>query len=172
MHSGQIPDHDAPAPASHTAGTAVRAGADRYVADLQAQLTISAPQMGAWKQFAASLRANRRRMQAFEDEVERPFGTLEDRLVARDTMQRAATGLFAVLDMAQQRTAARLLPLCCLPHAAGPEANKGHRAEQGAASMADLVQELERNARYYSAGPDRDAGDLLRRAARALAQHR
>jgi hypothetical protein len=44
-------------------------------------------------------------------------------LAARDTMQRAATGLFAVLDMAQQRTAARLLPLCCLPHAANSESN-------------------------------------------------
>jgi hypothetical protein len=127
--------------------------------------------MGEWKQFAASLRANRRRMQAFE-EVEQPFGTLEDRLVARDTMQQAATDLFAVLDMVQQRIAARLLPLCCLPQVACLEANKSHRAEQGAASMAGLVQELGRNARYYSAGPDRDAGDLLRRAARALAQHR
>jgi hypothetical protein len=172
MHSGQIPDHDAPAAASHTAATSVRAGADRYVADLQSQLAISDRQMGAWKQFAESLRANRRRMQAFEDEVERPFGALEDRLVARDTMQRAATGLFAVLDMAQQRTAARLLPLCCLPHAAGLEAHKSHQADQGAASRTDLVRELKRNAAYYSAGPDRDAGDLLRRAAQALAQQR
>jgi hypothetical protein len=30
---------------------------------------------------------------------------------------------------------------------------------------------LERNAEYYCAGPDREAGQLLRRAAQALAHH-
>jgi len=52
-----------------------------------------------------------------DDATDQPFGTLEDRLDARDAMQQAASGLFAVLDTAQQQTAMQLLPLCCLPNA-------------------------------------------------------
>jgi hypothetical protein len=39
---------------------------------------------------------------------------------------------------------------------------------QDRSAMSNLVNELKRNAAYYSAGADREAGDLLARAAEAL----
>jgi hypothetical protein len=149
--------------------TPVRARSERYIADLQAKLAITERQMDAWKLFAGSLRANQRRMQAFEGDTEQPFGALQDRLSALDTMRQAAAELFAILDSAQHRAASRLLPLCCLPAASLGAAVNGPRPN--AASMSDFIAELKRNAAYYSAGPDREAGDLLWRAARALEQN-
>jgi hypothetical protein len=104
-------------PAAGPRGSAGRPRADQYTAGLEAKLAVNASQMAAWELFAASLGANRRRMQALDDATDQPFGTLEDRLDARDAMQQAASGLFAVLDTAQQQTAMQLLPLCCLPNA-------------------------------------------------------
>jgi hypothetical protein len=61
-------------------------------------------------------------------------------------------------------------PPLCLPHAVMPATNKlDPRPAQGSAATADLIRELERNAQYYSADRDREAGDLLWRAAQALA---
>ena len=148
--------------------SSMRRDAAKHIADLQAKLAISEAQMAAWELFAESLRANRRRMQTFVEETEQPFGALEDRLAARDAMRHAAADLFAVLDRAQRQTAMRLLPLCCWPPAS-LEAVANGRA-QSAVSITDLIAELKRNATYYSAGPDREAGDLLWQAASALAQ--
>jgi hypothetical protein len=151
--------------------TSIRRGAEQYLADLKAKLAISRDQTDAWERFAASLRANRGRMETSEDAAGQPFGRLADRRTALDTMRQAATELFALLGPAQQRAASRVLPLCCLPHRASLEVGTAVPPEQEAVAIADLVEELKRNATYYSAGPDRDAGDLLWRAARALAGH-
>ena len=154
-------------PAHKLPATAAPAGADRHVADLQTRLGIAGHQLAAWGRFADSLYANRHRMQAFDEEADRPFGNLEDRLAARDAMMRAAADLYTVLGSTQQRIAAQLLPLCCLPHAVMHETRR-NRTETSATTT-DLIRELERNADYYCAGADREAGQLLRRAAAALA---
>ena len=57
-----------------------------------------------------------------EDVTDLVFGEPQDRLAALAAMQLAAAELLAVLAPAQQRQAARLLPLCCLP-AAAPDLN-------------------------------------------------
>jgi hypothetical protein len=167
----QIPGGVPPTITCNLPATAVRTGADRYVAELQTKLAIADHQRHAWLLFAASLFANRWRMQAFDDVTDLPFGCLEDRLAARDGMTRAAADLLAVLDSVQRRIAGQLLPLCCLPGAVAREGSKGLQADKKSAATADLIHELERNAQYYCAGPDREAGHLLRRAAQALADH-
>jgi hypothetical protein len=92
----------------------VRFVAPGYVASLQAQLAISKGQLQAWAAFAATLSANRRRMQRVDDE-DQPFGLIEDRLAALGSMRHAAAELFPVLSADQQCKALQLLPLCCLP---------------------------------------------------------
>jgi hypothetical protein len=82
-------------------------------ASLKAQLGITEDQSRAWAEFAATLSANRRRMQRTDDED--PFGLVEDRLVALGSMRRAAGELFSVLRADQECKALQLLPLCCLP---------------------------------------------------------
>lgn len=159
-----------PGTSSSLPATAARGGAHRHVAALRTKLEIAGHQLAAWQRFADSLYANQHRMQAFDEETDPPFGSLEDRLAARDAMMRAAADLFAVLGSAQQRMAAQLLPLCCLPHAPVHERFKRNRIETSTTTT-DLIRELERNADYYCAGPDREAGQLLRRAAEALVNH-
>jgi hypothetical protein len=146
-----------------------RRNADQYIAGLEAKLAIRDSQKAAWELFAERLRANRRRLQAHDHTTDQPFGTLEDRLAARESMQRAAAHLFAALDTVQQQTAVQLLPLCCLPCAITTRAANGSRARKQEVEKAELIKELKRNAVYYSAGPDREAGALLWRAANALA---
>jgi hypothetical protein len=146
-----------------------RPTSEPYIGDLRGKLAITDSQMVAWELFAETLRANRGRMQAFDAVTDEPFGPLEERLAARDAMQQAAAELFAVLDKVQQQTAIHVLPLCCLPYPDMSGSNKVHRRQKKAES-GELVEELKRNATYYAAGPDKDAGDLLWRAAKALAQ--
>jgi hypothetical protein len=74
--------------------------------------------MHAWTPFAEALSANGRRLDA--GTTEEPFGRLEDRLAALDGMRQSAKQLFSVLAPSQQRTATKLLPLCCLPSALLP----------------------------------------------------
>jgi hypothetical protein len=168
--SRRIPGHKVPVAAANLPTPSCRSSSKRYVANLEAKLALTERQMGAWELFAECLRANRDRMQAFDDRTEQPFGPLEDRLAALDAMQRAATELFAVLDTLQQQTATQLLPLCCLPRARKQLADATSADDHEFGSIAELIEELERNAAYYSGGPDRDAGDLLWRAAKALTQ--
>jgi len=111
-----------PAPALSTASVLpsprrVRSGAADYVSSLKAQLAITEDQLGAWVEFAATLSANRRRMQRADGE-DQPFGLVEDRLSALESMRRATGELFPVLRADQQRKALHLLPLCCLPQSA------------------------------------------------------
>ena len=94
----------------------VRPVATGYGASLKAQLGITEDQSRAWAEFAATLSANRRRMQRTDDED--PFGLVEDRFVALGSMRRAAGELFSVLRADQQCKALQLLPLCCLPQSA------------------------------------------------------
>src|SRR5437016_3160706 len=95
-----------------------------YIGQLKRELGISAGQGKAWENFAATLKANTRRMSATRGAVSEAadvsdlaFGSLPDRLAALAAMQRAAADLLAVLTPAQRRRAAQLLPLCCLPDA-------------------------------------------------------
>jgi hypothetical protein len=92
-----------------------RSDAAGYVASLKAQLAITEDQLRAWVEFAATLSANSRRMQRTDAE-DQPFGLVEDRLLALDSMKRAAGELFSMLRADQQRKALQLLPLCCLRH--------------------------------------------------------
>jgi hypothetical protein len=92
----------------------VRSSPADYVASLKAELGITEHQLRAWGEFAAALSANSRRMQGTDDE-DQPFGLIERRLAALDSMRRAARELFTVLRAGQQCKAFQLLPLCCLP---------------------------------------------------------
>ena len=109
---GNAEFHDKSAPSAQGA----------YVGQLRRELGILGGQGKAWENFAASLRANARRISASadpkpDDEIDLVFGEPQDRLAALAAMQLAAGELLAVLAPAQQRQAARLLPLCCLPPA-------------------------------------------------------
>jgi hypothetical protein len=90
-----------------------RSDAAGYVASLKAKLGITKDQLQAWAKFAATLSANRRRMQRSNDEDE-PFGLLHDRIAALRSMRQAAAELLLILNPAQQRKALQILPLCCL----------------------------------------------------------
>ena len=114
--------------ATHTSGKSHDAsgslGRGGYLGQLKRELGIAAGQRKAWENFAATLRANTRRMSATRrgaleavDVCDLAFGSLPDRLAALAAMQRAAADLLAVLTQEQRRRAARLLPLCCLPAA-------------------------------------------------------
>jgi hypothetical protein len=94
-------------------------GAERYVADLQAKLAIGEGQMQPWAAFAGTLSANGRRMRDGDCSGDDPFGPLPDRLAALASMRQATEQLFATLTPGQQCTAARILPLCCLPPTVG-----------------------------------------------------
>jgi hypothetical protein len=96
-----------------------------YLNRLKRDFGIVGAQAEAWQGFAATLRANARRMSAAvgadprtEDVTDLAFGELQDRLVALAAMQLAAADLLATLTPAQGGRAARVLPLCCLPAAA------------------------------------------------------
>jgi hypothetical protein len=78
-------------------------------------LAITEEQAEAWAAFAATLRANARRMASVDGRAHQPFGALRDRLAALTSMTDAAAQLFAELEAPQQRKAIELLPLCCLP---------------------------------------------------------
>jgi hypothetical protein len=95
-------------------------GAERHVADLREKLSIGEGQMQLWAAFADTLSANGRRMRDGNCSGDDPFGPLPDRLAALASMRHAAQQLFATLSPGQQRTAARILPLCCLPPTVGP----------------------------------------------------
>ncbi|HZT47333.1 MAG TPA: Spy/CpxP family protein refolding chaperone [Hyphomicrobiaceae bacterium] len=101
--------------------TPPRAPAD-FLADMEKALAITPRQAQAWEGFAATLESNACRMRSLPvageaslDALDLAFGTPKARLAALDSMRAAAADLFAVLSAAQQRTAARVLPLCCLP---------------------------------------------------------
>ena len=85
------------------------------IAGLEAELSISESQMKAWAGFAETLSANARRLDSVDGARDHPFGRLPARLAALKSMRQAAAVLFSLLDDAQQRKAAQLLPLCCLP---------------------------------------------------------
>ena len=110
---GKAEFHDKPAPSAQGG----------YVGQLRRELGILGGQGKAWENFAASLRGNARRISASadpkpdDDVIDRVFGEPQDRLASLAEMQLAAGELLAVLAPAQQRQAARLLPLCCLPAA-------------------------------------------------------
>jgi hypothetical protein len=90
-----------------------------HVESLRTRLSITAAQMHAWTPFAEALSANRRRLDAHAG-ADEPFGRLEDRLAALDSMRQSAEQLFSILDPSQRSRAIRLLPLCCLPPALLP----------------------------------------------------
>jgi hypothetical protein len=90
-------------------------GAGSYVARLKGELSIGPDQLVAWAAFADALMANGRRIRGDSNCGDEPFGSLSDRLAALACMRHAAERLFRVLHPAQQRVAARTLPLCCLP---------------------------------------------------------
>jgi hypothetical protein len=90
-----------------------RSDAAGYVATLKTKLGITKDQLEAWAKFAATLSANRRRMQPTDDENE-PFGLLQNRLAALRRMRQAAAELLLILEPAQQHKALQMLPLCCL----------------------------------------------------------
>jgi hypothetical protein len=92
------------------------------LADMEKMLAITPRQAQAWEGFAATLESNACRMrslpvagEASRDALDLTFGTPRARLAALGSMRAAAADLFAVLSAAQQRAAARVLPLCCLP---------------------------------------------------------
>ena len=96
---------------------AKRVPSDAGIASLEAQLSISESQTKAWAAFAETLSANSRRLDTVDGVRDHPFGRLEDRLAALSSMRQAGAVLFSALNVAQQRKAIRLLPLCCLPTA-------------------------------------------------------
>lgn len=111
-----IPAHRAALPAPVTQP---RSGAETYVAGLKDKHSIGPEQMGLWSAFAEALSSNDRRMRSNANNGDEPFGALPDRLAALESMRQAAEQLFGVLGPTQRGVAAQVLPLCCLPRAAG-----------------------------------------------------
>jgi hypothetical protein len=95
----------------------LRARAGSNAVGLEATLSIDKSQMKAWAAFAETLAANARRLDDADGRNEHPFGELQGRLAALQSMRQAAAVLYSVLDAAQQRKAMHVLPLCCLPRA-------------------------------------------------------
>ncbi len=104
-----------PAVAFDGCGGSRASGAERYVAGLEVELGITQDQAEAWASFAECLWANARRMRGAACAPDQPFGKLQHRLAAAAAMRLATEELFKLLAPAQRRSAARLLPLCCLP---------------------------------------------------------
>ena len=115
IHAHAIPARDATTAGIPAPVRRLLSGAGSYVARLKGELFSGPDQLDAWSAFADTLLANGSRMRGDGDCGYEPFGYLSDRLAALASMRRAAERLFGVLHPAQQRVAARALPLCCLP---------------------------------------------------------
>jgi hypothetical protein len=108
---------DSSAAPSFRAGLRAPCGAGGYTAELKTRLSLAPGQVQVWEAFADALSANTHRMRSDNAGGDSPFGPAAHCLDALTSMQRAAQQLLAVLDPAQRRVAAQMLPLCCLQKA-------------------------------------------------------
>ena len=79
-----------------------RSGGTSYIAGLKDKLSIAPDQAQAWESFADVLSANSRRMETENEGNEGPFGLIEHRVAALDSMKRTGQVLLAVLSPARR----------------------------------------------------------------------